>query len=165
MNSTRQISLTQEEKERIRSRLFSRSIPNDKTGCLEFTGSCSKSRYAMFKFRNKSFLVHRLSFAAFTGNVPEDMCVLHTCDNPRCINPDHLWLGTRGDNNRDSAEKGRRACGTKNASCKLTALQVREIRSRCGVKRESHRALAEVFGVSHNTIGSIVRGDHWKIAV
>lgn len=76
--------------------------------CWEWTGTRNDYGYGMFSVGGVARRAHRLAWErANAAEVPEGMCVLHRCDNPPCVNPDHLWLGTRGDNNRDCAAKGR----------------------------------------------------------
>ncbi len=75
------------------------------TGCLEWQGPVDGKGYGRV---DGGKLAHRVAYRLAKGD-PGPLCVLHTCDNPPCINPEHLWLGTRGDNNRDAAAKGRHA--------------------------------------------------------
>lgn len=63
--------------------------------------------YGETKIRSKRFMAHRASYLAFKGDIPEGMYVCHTCDNPICVNPDHLWIGSHTDNVRDMMHKGR----------------------------------------------------------
>jgi hypothetical protein len=122
-------------------------------------------------------LAHRAAWKDTYGEIPNGFCVLHSCDNPACVNPKHLFLGTRDDNMADRNAKGRQARGkrhgsvTKPETCprgethcraKLTTLDVNMIRlfyARGGI---SQRALAEDFDVTHSTVGAIVRGEMRK---
>ena len=93
--------------------------------------------------------------------VPEGFCVCHTCDTPSCINPDHLWLGTKADNTHDMMRKGR--CGTlgeRSALHKLTEGQVRAILVR--LNKEQPESLASEYGVSRVTIERIRARKTWK---
>jgi DNA invertase Pin-like site-specific DNA recombinase len=94
------------------------------------------------------------------GPVPPGMHVCHRCDTPACVRPDHLFLGTQQDNIRDAAQKGRMHTGEQSPNAKLTAGQVREIRS--SASGTTYRALAKTFGVHPNTISLIVRRKQWK---
>ena len=119
----------------------------------------------------KLILAHRLSWMMFVGPIPDDLCVLHHCDNPSCVNPRHLWLGTRTDNNADRDSKGRQNreipwlleyVGEKHSKVKLTEKQVMEIRERhrlgTGLKE-----LSIQFGMSYTGIGNIVHRRIWKM--
>lgn len=85
-------------------------------GCWEWQGSFASKGYGELKTPRLRKLAHRISFAIATGIMDDEVCVLHRCDNPKCVNPDHLFGGTRGDNNRDRAAKGRTACGDRHGS-------------------------------------------------
>lgn len=96
-------------KEKLKSRL-----KKNENGCLEWTGHRMWSGYGRIfaskagKKKNDIFLAHRVFYFLETGVQPKDLCVMHSCDNPPCCNPNHLSLGTRLDNNRDAILKGRR---------------------------------------------------------
>lgn len=102
---------------------------------------------------------HRVSWKLHRGPVAEDLCVLHHCDNPRCVNPDHLFLGTHADNTEDKKKKGREARGERHGRAKLSDEQVREIRALEGVK--SRREIAEIYGISSSTVTHILLGIIW----
>jgi hypothetical protein len=94
------------------------------------------------------------------GPIPNGMCVLHRCDNPPCVRPDHLFLGTRRDNVLDMAAKGRAAVGERSGTAKLTASAVDDIRARYSAG-ETQRPLAQEYGVSQSTVSLIVQGRRW----
>lgn len=78
------------------------------TGCWEWTGGVNASGYGEMGIgKHGRSLTHRAGYEAFVGPIPDGMCVLHRCDNPPCFNPDHLFLGTRQENNLDMVAKGR----------------------------------------------------------
>lgn len=75
--------------------------------CWHFCGARNEFGYGRMTFNGRLQVAHRLSYQAFVGPIPDGLSVLHRCDNPSCINPDHLWLGTYSDNRRDCVAKGR----------------------------------------------------------
>jgi HNH endonuclease len=77
------------------------------SGCIEFRGRLNACGYGVLRINGRSTLAHRAAHELHVGPIPDGLQVLHTCDNPACINPDHLWLGTHTDNMRDMASKGR----------------------------------------------------------
>lgn len=140
---------------RLRSRLASKSRLDTHTGCLEWTGTCSTNTgYGRTSYRGKPAYVHRCAAILYLSFVPNPgMFVLHSCDNPRCFNPDHLFIGTQADNMRDATLKGR-------MSKKLRVDQVVEIKQLLG-QNVTHKAIAERFGVSRVTITQIANGQTW----
>jgi len=76
--------------------------------CLEWKGFKNKDGYGVKRFRRTAMLSHRVSFLISNGEIPKGMQVLHTCDNPCCVEPSHLWLGTHRENMADMDKKGRR---------------------------------------------------------
>lgn len=112
-------------------------------------GNLSKSKYV------GATLAHRVSWIIHNGDIPKDLFVLHKCDNPSCVRPDHLFLGTNSDNIADSKAKGRWSEGERCPLARLTQKQVDDIRTR--YRRGLGRVLAEEFGVSRMTISLIIR--------
>src|SRR5690348_1346681 len=80
---------------------------NKINGCWEFTGSLNNGGYGVIGFKGKVWLAHRLSYYFHNGEIPKGLLVCHKCDNRKCINPDHLFLGTYMDNYNDMVAKGR----------------------------------------------------------
>lgn len=107
------------------------------------------------------WLAHRVAWELVNGPIPDGMCALHNCDNPQCVNPSHLFIGTKADNIRDMDQKGRRRSGPvfgeDNHFAKLTAAQVVEIRNATC----SHREIAARFGLHPKHVGDIRRGKAW----
>jgi hypothetical protein len=83
------------------------SIEVTESGCWRFTGWKSVDGYGFVSFRAKLWRAHRLSYVLFTGLIPKGKEICHSCDNPPCINPAHLWAGTSKENHQDSVQKGR----------------------------------------------------------
>jgi hypothetical protein len=109
---------------------------------------------------NDNYLAHRVIYFIATGKQPGRLKVLHSCDTPRCCNPNHLFLGTQRVNVLDMAAKGRdtKALGVDNGRAKLTPESVRMIRT----STLSERALARVLGVSRTPIGQVRREETWR---
>lgn len=97
--------------------------------CWNWTDQPTRYGYGQFKINNKTWRAHRLAYLISKGDIPSGLYVCHSCDNPMCCNPSHLWLGTHADNCADRNNKGRTARGKQIWSCKLTELQVEEIKS------------------------------------
>ena len=124
--------------------------------CWIWTGAKNQLGYGVF--RNQK--AHRFSFEISKGVIPNSIHVCHSCDNPACVNPDHLFLGTPKINASDRNAKSRQARGEMFGSrVKLTANQVVEIRS---INGESHASIAKRFGVSQTTITAVINKKTWK---
>lgn len=116
-------------------------------GCWEWQGARHGKGYGHFRWNGKVTKAHRVSWALYkTDPMPEVVC--HRCDNPPCVNPDHLFAGTNAVNIADKMAKGRQAKLDGNGRSKLTSEQVAEIRA----STERHVVLAERYGVSPSTI-------------
>lgn len=145
------------------TRFWSKVVRKGPQECWLWQGATYyTSGYGMFYPTAKHVGAHRASWELEHGLVPEGLCVLHTCDVRLCVNPEHLWLGTRGDNNRDRAEKGRSSDrrGELNPNAKLCVEQVREIRMAAATSDE----LALTYGVARRTINNILSYTTWKDA-
>ncbi len=112
-------------------------------------------------FRGRLDMPHRMSYILHTGEIPDGIEVCHSCDNPVCINPDHLFLGTHDDNMKDAVSKLRIKWGENHGMAILSENSVREIIRR-GKRGQSSKGLAAEFGVSEVTIRRIKNGRGWK---
>ena len=133
------------------------------SNCWEWTGfKCNG--YGQIIINGKRYYAHRIAFELEYGKIPDGLCVLHHCDNPPCVRPDHLFLGTRGDNNRDSMLKGRKfhPIGESHGKSKLTNKNVLLIRELYNQGDFTQAELGKRFNVCHQTIGFIVNYKNWK---
>lgn len=138
---------------------------NKTDSCWLWTGVLTrKNGYGRFRFKRGFKCVHRISWTLANGAIPIGMRVLHRCDNPPCLRPDHLYIGTQRDNMRDCVAKGRRpdTRGENGPLVKLTWQQVEEIR-RARLNGATTVALAAKYNVVQGTIGHITKGRTWKI--
>ena len=129
--------------------------------CWWWKGATIASGYGQMGLRHNVHMAHRISYALFNGPVLARLVVMHSCDNRRCVNPDHLSVGTQQDNVSDAAAKGRRRYtrGEQHYRTTLTADQVHEIRR---LYKPGIRGLAKRFGVNRHTIRRIGMGLTWK---
>ena len=133
--------------------------------CWEWTAATRGLGYGGFKESYVTHLAHRLSYQFYVGEIPEGMSVCHTCDNRKCVNPSHLWLGTLTDNNVDRASKGRsaRRLGEDNNLTKLTEDNVRDIRELRAGGKPVHK-IAEEFNI-HRTYASGIINRRYRTEV
>lgn len=141
------------------------TTPQDfwKMVCVRTADECwnwigAGTRYGVCKWNGAVINTHRVAFAIARGPIPDGMHVCHTCDNPKCVNPDHLFLGSPSANQKDCISKGRRPFCAGNAI--LTANQVAEIKSLKGKFTASE--IAAYFKVRIGTIHAIFCGKRWK---
>jgi hypothetical protein len=132
------------------------------TECWEWSKYRDKDGYGRAQILGQKFGAHVLSYLIFRGDIPANLLVCHTCDNPPCCNPDHLFLGTSQDNSTDMRLKGRHARGEKQGRAILTQQQVEDIRRLYATERLTHRELAVMFGVAPSTIGMIFCHKNWR---
>lgn len=135
--------------------------------CWEW--QAARDDFGYGRFGRRSLRAHRMSYAMAHGEIPDGLCVLHRCDNPPCVNPAHLFLGTRQDNAADMNKKRRHWVysgkvvvprGERHPKTTLTTRQVKAIRRRYA-NGETQVALAAKFGVTQQSVSDIVRRRVW----
>ena len=143
------------------------TIPDNPELCWEWVGGKTGSGYGAMMINYEFISVHRYSYELHFGGIPEGRFVCHTCDNPSCVNPKHLFLGTPKDNMEDMTNKGRQVTGRWNSysgedhpMSKLTWDEVDEMRELYSSGSYTQVALADKFGVTHTSVCDIV---HWQI--
>ncbi len=142
-----------------------RCFKTNKRDCWEWGAGKSGTGYGSFNWgtsKEGKIGAHRASWLISIGEIPMGMEVLHRCDNPGCVRPSHLFLGSTKDNSVDKVNKKRHAFGARNSCAKLTEEQIIEIRSRYYTGEILHRELAEEFGVSRVQITNIINFKRWK---
>lgn len=151
-------------------RFMSKVKVDDSTGCWEWQACKNKDGYGNFGLNKKVKKAHRVSYEIFVQPIAEGMCVCHTCDNPSCVNPCHLFQGTNEENTADKLNKNRMPSGTKFKSAKLDDKSVKAIKqflsrrklSKAGkMEHGACRFLSRWFGVSHQIMADIHRGKRW----
>ena len=131
---------------------------NKSVGCWEWSGEIDKYGYGKIFDNGKRKLSHRFSYELHFGVFDFSLYVLHKCDNPRCVNPDHLFLGTAKDNYDDAKSKNRHSHGGMHGNSKATKEDVLFIRS----SRLSLRKLSDILNLDSSTISAIRRFKTWK---
>lgn len=131
--------------------------------CWEWIGALSKG-YGSFRFTKTNDSAHRVAWMLYRGKIPNGVCVLHKCDNKRCVNPNHLYLGDHKQNMRDAIERKqwKPFLGESHPSAKLTWNEVHEIRHDHRLTKEPACTIAKRYGVSGGCIDHILSGRHWK---
>lgn len=147
----------------VAERIERLSIPEPNSGCSLWMGATNEHGYGYLTIAGKQVKAHRASWSVANGDIPPAMCVLHRCDNPACVNPDHLFLGTQAENVRDMLSKRRwkapyRRRGAESHLCKLTEDQVRFIFA----SSKSSRELAVRFGIGQEHVNSIKGKRVWR---
>ena len=137
------------------------AVPTAK-GCIEWRLYRNSAGYGHVRVRSKLWLVHRFVYTKFFGEIPEGLIVMHRCDNPSCINPEHLNLGSHLLNVLDKEAKGRGNQGSANPRAKLTDLQVEAIRERYAKGNVSLAQLGRDYGVNRSCIFKVVHKHHWS---
>lgn len=132
-------------------------------GCWIYTGSTNQAGYGQFRVNGYLYRTHRLSWEIHNGPIPAQMKVLHHCDNPKCMNPTHLFLGSQQDNVNDCKFKGRfkSNAGSCNPKAFLNECEVIQIKELLRAGKFSQGEIAHKFKISRSTINNIATGKTW----
>jgi len=150
IRKTRNFTLTDEEAEELYAQT---TFAGD---CVEWTGA-RRNGYGVFYVRRLGYRVgaHRAAYAIAHGEVPENRLVLHSCDNPLCVNPAHLRLGDDADNIRDAIQRGRYHTGPRNKTAPNKVRTIRQLRS----TGHTYKEIARRLSLNIKTVGEICRGE------
>lgn len=141
-------------------RFYEKIKVNSETGCWEWTAYKSVDGYGRMPVNRKSKEAHRVSWQLHFGEIPDGQSVCHKCDNPKCVNPSHLFLGSHADNMIDKINKRRQSRGQSCAQSKLNNKLVETIRF-CYKKGFTQTEIASYLNMSQGTISRVVRGEAW----
>lgn len=150
----------------LESRFWSKVDLHSDNECWEWQGAKSEEGYGNMALPGpgpdyKHDGAHRVSWQIHNGPIPKGLCVLHKCDNASCVNPKHLFLGTKADNNADMRAKGRQARGAQTNSTKLVDDDVIEIRRLREEDKLTLQRIADTFDIGLSTVGHIIRRETW----
>ena len=139
--------------------IFFTKIEKFANGCWEWQGTKHQYGYGIIIINNKSIRAHRFAYELLVEPIPKGKIILHSCDNPPCVNPAHLRVGTKLDNNRDAHAKGRRAKGEDSHLAKLSNDEVELIMS----DPRSQKEIAQQYNVSQSQISRLKTGRRRKL--
>jgi predicted nucleic acid-binding Zn ribbon protein len=136
---------------------------NGSNGCWIWKGRTDSWGYGRLTWHTEHKAAHRLAYELTFGPIPNNLLCCHHCDNPKCVNPYHIFLGTDADNMADKKSKGREVHprGENHPSAKLTFSQVQEIREMYATGLYSYLDIAHKFSVAKSTIGMLIREVSW----
>ena len=148
-------------------RFENKFIPEPNSGCWLWFGALhNKLGYGSFRYLGNTVKAHRASWLIYNGKIEENKCVLHKCDNPFCVNPKHLFIGTQQDNISDMKAKGRAkgVVGSRHHNSKINEEQVIQIRnlSKNGVK---FKELLTMFDIKKSMLSYVLNRTFWKHVV
>ncbi len=157
--------------EKFRAKFEEKVTRPDGDGCWLWSGQLGTRLYGQMTLtaagRRTTISAHRASWLLHRGDIPDGLCVCHRCDTPKCVNPEHLFLGTHAENMQDAKAKGRKYNGTQrvapqnSSNAKLTWEIVRKLRAEYK-KGDSVREIARGLGVHPVQVWAILRGKHWR---
>lgn len=143
----------------IETRFLDKYTTGHASGCWEWMAYKDDYGYGYFRYNGKMVGAHRASWMLFKGKIPKGLFVCHKCDNPGCVYPEHLFIGTNQDNMDDKVRKNRqhRPVGEKNGRAKIT----KEIAERIKIMQGSHQSIGDKYGLSQSVVSRIKSGEAW----
>ncbi len=147
---------------KVENRFWSKVLTGNEDECWEWQSCLVCKGYGGFKYKGKQVRAHRFSYELNKGPIENGLFVCHKCDNPKCVNPSHLFLGTNLENMKDKTNKGRAAKGEKQHLAKLTEKQVVEIRQKYATKNYTQSQLGREYNVDYKSICYIINRITWK---
>jgi hypothetical protein len=144
-------------RESINKRFWSKVDKKESDECWNWKGCTKPKGYGKIVNGKEKFSAHRFSWMIHNGD-PGNLWILHKCDNPSCVNPNHLFLGTPIENTQDMISKNRKPLGEKHNSSKLTNQDIYDIRK----SNLTQTKLAEIYGVDQTQISNIKNRKQWK---
>ena len=153
-----------ETKDELLERFWSKVNILSEDECWEWKAGINSTGRGIFKINGKSIHAHRMAWILTNGEIPNGMFICHHCDNGKCMNPKHLFVGTPADNVHDMINKGRKITlhGEDDPKSKLTEKQVIEIKQLYIPYKFTQYKLAEMYNVSRSAIESIICGYNWQ---
>ena len=142
--------------ERLKRNIITKVSICPDTECWNFTGCVQSNGYARLTYKRKAMGAHRWSYIAFVGEIPDGVDVCHKCDSRKCVNPSHLFLGTRKENMQDAVSKGSQASGMMLPQSKLSDLDKEKIMIRVNAGH-LYKDIAKHFNVHRASIGNVAR--------
>lgn len=146
-------------KDDLIDRFWAKVDKKEDNECWEWIGNLQHDGYPRFKITTKVILAHRFSWELHNGDIPNKMLVCHHCDNRKCVNPNHLFLGTHQDNSTDMVLKGRHRNPTKNKIDKNIADKIRTIYNS---RKYTQKELGLMFSLHQSSISLIVTNKEWR---
>ena len=145
-------------------RFISKIHIDEETGCWEWQGFKNIDGYGIFGVHWKRYRAHRIMFEHTHGSIPAGLILRHTCDNPSCVNPEHLIPGTKADNSRDMIERGRdyHPAGSGASKAILSESDVLTIRELYATGQFTQQQIADFYNIAATTISDINTRKSWK---
>jgi hypothetical protein len=158
------LACSKEQEKSGTARFFKAFVEDYQTGCWEWQWSKNAAGYGQFYWVGSMRLAHRISYYLFRGIDLGELCGCHTCDNPGCVNPAHIFAGTRLDNRHDAMQKGRPRPGAWGERASKAKLKERDIPEIISLRKSglTFRAIAARYGVFHSSIIKVCQGKSWK---